>query len=98
MRDMWQPDDAFFDLLRDKQAINAMVRELAGPDAADANLTATARVQKGILRDCLNGTRRPKVEHWLPGYLAFPMRPYTERGGIAAIDAWQEVQPCFQSD
>ena len=47
----WTPDEAFLDLLRDKQVINAMVAEAAGKDAAKGNLTATAKVQKGILQD-----------------------------------------------
>ena len=90
MADYWTPDDdTFFELLRDKQVINAMVGELAGKQAADANLTATAKVQKGILRDCLNGTRKPQVERWQPRYMAFPMAAYTDRGGIEAIDALQ---------
>ena len=55
MRNWWAPDETFFDLLRDKAAINAMVRELAGDMAADANVSATAKVQKKILLDCLNG-------------------------------------------
>tara|TARA_Y100000815_G_scaffold149180_2_gene134901 strand:- start:2987 stop:4642 length:1656 start_codon:yes stop_codon:yes gene_type:complete len=76
MRGHWQPDDTFFDLLRDKSALNAMVEELAGSEAAKAHVTATAKVQKGILKDCLNGTRKPQVDNWLPRYLAFPMGSY----------------------
>lgn len=91
MQGAWQPDEVFFELLRDKQVINAMVAELAGRPAAEANLTATAKVQKGILRDCLNGTRRPQAERWQPRYMAFPMAAYTDRGGIAAMAAWEQV-------
>ncbi|MCI5076859.1 ParB/RepB/Spo0J family partition protein [Oricola sp.] len=78
MRQHWQPDDTFFDLLRHKPALNAMVAELAGDDVAKANLAATGKVQKGILRDCLNGNRKAKVTDWLPGYLAFPQRLHLE--------------------
>lgn len=42
MGDYWQADDAFFDLLRDKQAINAMLRHVGGKAVADANVSATA--------------------------------------------------------
>ena len=80
MRKHWQPNDAFFDLLRHKPAINAMVVELAGDDVAKANVTATAKVQKGILRDCLNGSRKPLVEDWLPRYMAFPAGDYASDG------------------
>ena len=76
MRAFWQPEDTFFDLLRDKPALNAMVAELAGEPVAQAHAASTAKVQKAILRDCLTGVRKPKVADWLPGYLEFPMRSY----------------------
>ena len=46
MADYWEPDDAFFDLLRDKAAVNAMLRHIGGKAVADANVTATTKVQK----------------------------------------------------
>jgi len=49
MNEVWTPDQTFFDLFRDKQAINAMVKEVAGKNAAEGNITATAKVQKGII-------------------------------------------------
>jgi ParB family chromosome partitioning protein len=75
----WSPDDAFFDLLRDKQAVNAMLAEVAGKDTASAHVTSTAAVQKGIIRNCLSGTGRAKVDGWLPRYMSFPAQGYTER-------------------
>ena len=82
----WSPDDVFFDLLRDKQVINEMLGELAGPAVAKANLTESAKVQKGIMKDCLTGTRPPHTENWRPRYMAFPMKAYTARGGISAVE------------
>jgi ParB family chromosome partitioning protein len=79
MRNWWTPDEAFFGLLRNKPAINAMVRELAGDAAADANISATAKIQKKIVMDCLNGTREAKAKDWLPRYMAFPAQDYTDR-------------------
>lgn len=79
MRNWWTPDDTFFDLLRDKAAINAMVREIAGDQAADAHTAATAKVQKQIINDCLSGQRQPEVKDWLPRYMAFPAGSYTQR-------------------
>ncbi|MEL6486417.1 MAG: hypothetical protein AAFQ13_04640 [Pseudomonadota bacterium] len=87
-----QPDDAFFDLLRDKQVINAMLAETAGEDVAKGNLTATAKVQKGIIQDVLSGKRTSGNPDWTPRYMAFPMSAYTDRGGIRAID-WAEGLP-----
>jgi ParB family chromosome partitioning protein len=62
MRKWWSPDLAFFDLLRDKQAIGAMAREIAGDGPTDAHLAFTAKVQKKFIADCLDGTRQPVVE------------------------------------
>ena len=81
MRDYWQPDDAFFDLLRDKEAVNAMVRHIGGKRIADGNVTATTKVQKKIVQDFLIGDGRKKVAGWQPHYMAFPFRAYTKRGG-----------------
>jgi len=83
MREYWQPDDAFFDLLRDKAAINAMLADIAGASIAKANVATTAKVQKKIIADFVTGEGRPKAEGWLPGYMAFPFRAYTESGGGA---------------
>ena len=86
MRD-WSPDEAFIDLLRDKEVINAMLGELAGEAVAKGNLTATANVQKGILKDCLSGEREANIENWQPRYMAFPMGAYTERGAGVVVAA-----------
>lgn len=79
MRNWWTPDQAFFDLLRDKEAITGMVRETAGDVTADSHVASTAKVQKKIVADCLTGDGRTKVEGWLPRYLAFPAQGYTRR-------------------
>ena len=68
-----------------------MVAEIAGKTVADGNIAETAKVQKRIIQNCLNGTRTPVVEGWLPRYMDFPMRAYTEESGIRAIEDWQEV-------
>ena len=81
MRDYWQPDDAFFALIRDKAAINAMLRHVGGKRVADGNVTAPAKTQKKIIRDFLAGEGRKKVEGWQPRYMAFPFKPYTKSGG-----------------
>jgi ParB family chromosome partitioning protein len=81
MAEYWQPDGAFFDLIRDKAAVNAMLRHIGGKAIADANVTATARVQKKIVQDFATGNGRPKAEGWLPHYMAFPFKAYTKGGG-----------------
>jgi ParB family chromosome partitioning protein len=79
MRNWWKPDPAFFDLMRDKEALNAMVREIASDMTADAHVASTAKVQKKIISDCLDGTREAQVESWLPRYMQFPASGYTSR-------------------
>jgi ParB family chromosome partitioning protein len=94
----WQPDDTFFDLLRDKPVINAMLAEVAGKGVADGNLTEKTATQKKIIKDCLEGTNgRAKVETWLPGWMAFPARPYTDRGGMRAAEHWAAIGGSFSA-
>jgi len=87
MSEHWSPDETFFDLLRDKEVINAMVKQVAGKDTADAHIASTAKVQKNILSQHLDGTRRPQKPDWQPHYMTFPMKGYTKRGGLKAIDS-----------
>lgn len=93
MGDYWQPDDAFFDLLRDKAAINAMLRHIGGRAVSDANITATAKVQKKIVRDFLAGDGRKKAEGWLPRYMEFPFKAYTRGGGGRLSDNTARIKP-----
>lgn len=81
MADCWQPDEIFFDLLRDKTAVNAMLRHIGGKHVADGNLTATAKAQKNIIKDFLSGEGRKRVNGWLPYYMKFPFKAYTKAGG-----------------
>lgn len=93
MKNWWTPDASFFELLRDKEAVNAMLREVAGDMTADAHVASTAKVQKKIITDCLSGERRAKVEGWLPRYMAFPASGYTGRfGGPPAASFSEEAE------
>lgn len=86
MRDYWEADDAFFDLLRDKAAVNAMLRHIGGKAVADANVSATTKVQKRIVRDFITGDGRKKAEGWQPRYMEFPFKAYTKKGGGRLTD------------
>lgn len=98
MADYWQPDEAFFDLLRDKHSINAMLKQVAGKRVADSNVTATAKVQKGIVRDCLDGrNNRKKVNGWLPNYMMFPLKAYTKGDALGLEKAWGSVKGYFKA-
>ena len=87
-----KPDETFLDLLRDKEAINEILKEIGGKTVAEAHTASTAKIQKGIIRDYLNGTRRNSTKSWKPRYMQFPMRAYTKRSGIMAIEGWKQVK------
>ena len=95
MAESWQVDETFLDLARDKEAINAMLKHIGGKRVADGNISATAKVQKKIIADYLDGTRQPHKKDWQPRYMDFPMRAYTKRGGIEAVDNWKAVKKHF---
>ena len=92
MRTCWQDTTALPDLLRDKQVLTAVIAEVAGDEVAEANAEATAKVQRGILVDCLTGSNgREKVAGWLPRWFAFPPSGYTERGGIGGVERSERI-------
>lgn len=80
MAAFWSPDQAFFDLIRDREAVNAMLREVGGKKVADGNPAEKVTTQKAILRDFPEGAGdRPKVAKWTPKWLTFPALAYTRR-------------------
>ncbi len=78
----WQPDDVFFDLVRDREAVGAMLTEVIGEPASRSYLTETGTKKKAIIRKALSGDGRTKVEDWLPRYMTFPQAAYTQRPTI----------------
>ncbi|TIR18311.1 MAG: hypothetical protein E5X34_22330 [Mesorhizobium sp.] len=99
MRGWWQPDDAFFDLLRDRQVANEMLADIGGRHVADGNSSEKVKTQKKIIRDFLSGENgREPVDGWLPRWMAFPVSSYTGRGGFRTADQWAKVQMLFVSE
>lgn len=87
MRASWQDDAVLPELIRDKQLLTAIDGDVAGAEVAEANADETAKVQRGILVDCLTGGNgRAKIEGWLPRWFAFPPSGYTERGGVGCVE------------
>lgn len=92
----WSADDVFFDMLRDKGAIGAVLAEVAGQDVRSANAKATGKVQKGIVRDCLTGSNgRDQVTGWIPAYLKFPATPYTGPHGQGWLSRNKAARKAF---
>ena len=60
----WTPDATFFDLLRDRATVNAMLAEVAGQKVADKQVSAKLKDQKAALTAAADG--------WCPGWMRFP--------------------------
>jgi ParB family transcriptional regulator, chromosome partitioning protein len=96
MKALWAPDEAFFDLMRDRQVVNAVLRDIGGKRVADGNVAEKLKTQKAIIRDYVDGTNnRKKVEAWVPKWLAFPVSSYTDRP-FPTLIKWQAVEAAFK--
>ena len=69
MAELWQPDEAFFSLLRDKRVINAMVADIAGDATAKAHLTDTAKKQREIILNRIAGNSTKPAPDWRPCWM-----------------------------
>ncbi|MCW1432494.1 chromosome partitioning protein ParB [Novosphingobium sp. JCM 18896] len=88
MAQYWHADDVFFDLLRDREVLVAMVEDVAGARVAEANAKEKGKTLKGIIEAHLAGADgREKVEGWVPRWMAFPPSAYTTRGGVDSVAA-----------
>lgn len=88
MADWWEADDAFLDLVREREVLVALVAEVGGERVAEANAKEKTKTLRRIVRDHLDGADgRTKVERWVPGWMAFPPTAYTARGGVATVAA-----------
>jgi len=98
MTALWSPDDTFFELLRDKAMINAMVKDIAGKSAADANLTETGKVQKAIIREALEGTgTRKHHPDWRPKWMQVPASHYIDKTTCTPAQADAHVSKVMMS-
>lgn len=88
MSHYWRADDAFFDLLRDREVLGRIVAEVAGETVATANAKEAGKTLKTIVRDRLDGTNgREPLTGWVPRWMRFAPSAYTERGGVHSVDA-----------
>ena len=89
----WQADDAFFELIRDREVMTRIVAEVAGETVASANASEKTKTLKRIVRDHLDGTGgRDRRENWVPRWMAFPPAAYTARGGVGTVAAHTKAQ------
>jgi hypothetical protein len=88
MADYWVADDAFFGLIRDREVLTEVLREVGGDTVAQAHAAEKGKTVKGVIADYLTGRNgRNKVEQWVPRWMAFPPSAYTQRGGVATVAA-----------
>jgi len=99
MTGYWQADDAFFELLRDKEVLTRIVAEVAGESVAAANANEKGKTLKRIVRDHLEGANgRERRETWVPRWMAFPPDAYTARGGVGTVKAAALVAAALTPD
>jgi ParB family chromosome partitioning protein len=98
MASLWTPDDAFFDILRDKRVINAMLKDIGGKRFADGLISETGTKQKTALRNRLD----PKVvgneaaqPDWRPRWVQTMPTHYLDRATCPPAEAAAGVQTHF---
>lgn len=67
MRAHWTPDQTFFDLLRDRDTVQAMLAEASGKKTADKLVSAKLKDQRAALATAVASSKS-----WCPGWMRFP--------------------------
>ncbi len=93
----WQPDEAFWTLVRDKRAINAMVEDIGSRTLADECRTDTAKVQKQLITNRIDGIGCDPNSDWQPGWMSVPPRRYVSDAPSPPVDAWERVSRLFDA-
>ncbi|MBA29681.1 ParB/RepB/Spo0J family partition protein [uncultured Hyphomonas sp.] len=94
----WKPDEVFFDLTKDKRAINAMIASIATSSLADSCRTDTGKAQKQVLANRIAGEGCEANPDWRPGWMQVPPTRLVEGAGSAPIDAWARVAGLFDGE
>jgi len=97
LADYWKPDEAFFALLKDKRAINAMLADIARPSVAEGMLTETGKVQKTAIRNRIAGHGVPKGKpDWKPKWMQFPPAGHIKDAPNSVADDWKSIAGLFK--
>ena len=92
----WKPEPAFFDLCRDKRAINAMVADIGSDALAATCVTDTAKVQKALIESRIIGQGCEPNPDWRPGWMQVPPARLVDGAGSAPADAWARIAGLFE--
>lgn len=93
----WTPEPAFFELLSDKRAINSMVADITTQPLADGCVTETAKVQKQVITNRIEGEGCEPCRDWRPGWMQVPPSRLVEGAGCAPADAWVQIKGLFET-
>ncbi len=91
MAEYWVADEAFYSLIRDREVLTEILRDVGGDAAANAHAAEKGKTIKGVIGDFLTGDGRTKREKWVPRWMAFPPSAYTQRGGVATVAAANRI-------
>lgn len=94
----WKPDDVFFDLTKDKRAINAMIGDIATASLADSCRTETGKAQKQVLANRITGEGCEANPDWRPGWMQVPPTRLVEGAGSPPADAWTRIAGLFEAE
>lgn len=94
----WSPDEAFFDLTKDKRAINAMIGDIATASLAESCRTETGKAQKQVLANRVSGEGCKANPDWRPGWMQVPPTRLVEGAGSPPADAWTRVAGLFDAE
>ncbi|MFN4024166.1 MAG: ParB/RepB/Spo0J family partition protein [Hyphomonas sp.] len=92
----WRPDAAFFDLTRDRRAINAMVADIGSKSLAETCAADTAREQKQVIGNRITGEGCAPSPDWRPGWMQVPPTRLVDGAGSAPADAWARIARLFE--
>jgi ParB family chromosome partitioning protein len=98
LSEFWQPDEAFFDLLRDRRVINAMVADIGSPTLAETCAADTAKAQKMVIGNRIMGEGCPANPEWRPGWMQVPPSRLVENAACRPVDAWERIAGLFEAE
>ena len=94
----WQPDEAFFSLLRDKPVINALVASIGGLALAETCAADPVKAQKTVLANRIAGEGCAPHPNWRPGWMQVPPARHIDGAACGPADAWDRIAGLFEAD
>ena len=93
----WQPDGAFFDLLRDRRVALSFLTEVVSPEAARKAENYTLTAQKAQLVSALAARDGAKGDVWAPGWMQVPPARHVDGAASPPADAWGRIAGLFEA-